>query len=592
MLRIGYDSTTEEAVLSVETPTPYWTAIRTACESVSEEAQNMSGTELRMPWWAFLACRSAIQAVEAQYAFEILPDEAATKLLLDALQKEESYNSVGTRPPVPEDQILARLRERGFTRELKPYQLRNIAKLCALPAAATFSVPGAGKTTEALAYYYYNQEPGDALLVVAPKNAFPAWDEQLPLCARDEKDGFVRLQGGEPGVARKLQADPHFAIISYHQLYYAVEPLGRFLQSRRTFVFLDESHRMKGGNERKNASAVLSLSHLPVRKLIMSGTPMPNSTVDLVAQFDFLYPGMTATEDTVVDLIRPIYVRTTKKQLGLTKPKYRKTPIPLSPAQEHLYQLLKSEEARQLEGLRAGQTIALRQAGRSVMRLLQLVSNPSLCASIAGFAHPELLEQVREEGGGNKLEYVCRRARQLTKEGHKVVIWSTFIANVEIIAQRLHDLGAVYIHGGVEAGSEEDEETREHRVKKFHDDPYTKILVANPAACSEGISLHQVCHHALYLDRSYNAAHYLQSQDRIHRLGLPPEQDTFIEVVYSPGTIDESVERRLDTKVRRMGEVLDDPDLHVEMPDVKVDDPEDPSLTEDDLQDFMAHLRE
>ena len=38
-------------------------------------------------------------------------------------------------------------------------------------------------------------------------------------------------------------------------------------------------------------------------------------------------------------------------------------------------------------------------------------------------------------------------------------------------------------------------------------------------SASEGISLHKVCKRALYLDRTYNAAQYLQSRDRIHRIG-------------------------------------------------------------------------
>lgn len=57
------------------------------------------------------------------------------------------------------------------------------------------------------------------------------------------------------------------------------------------------------------------------------------------------------------------------------------------------------------------------------------------------------------------------------------------------------------------------------------------VMVANPAAASEGVSLHRVCHHAIYLDRTFNAAHYLQSEDRIHRFGLPKDQETIVEIV-------------------------------------------------------------
>ena len=49
------------------------------------------------------------------------------------------------------------------------------------------------------------------------------------------------------------------------------------------------------------------------------------------------------------------------------------------------------------------------------------------------------------------------------------------------------------------------------------------ILIGNPKKGGEGISLHYNCHNAIYLDRTYNAAEYLQSRDRIHRIGMPSD---------------------------------------------------------------------
>ena len=149
-------------------------------------------------------------------------------------------------------------------------------------------------------------------------------------------------------------------------------------------------------------------------------------------------------------------------------------------------------------------------------------------------------------------------------------------------------LGADYIHGGVEAGSEEEEDTREWKIKKFHQDEKSFVLVANPAACGEGISLHTVCHYALYIDRNYNAAQYLQSEDRIHRLGLSPDIITTVEILFSPDTVDESVRRRLVSKVTQMAKVLDDNSLNIEPfePDLDSD-----GITADDAEDFINHLK-
>lgn len=185
----------------------------------------------------------------------------------------------------------------------------------------------------------------------------------------------------------------------------------------------------------------------------------------------------------------------------------------------------------------------------------------------------------------------------LAKEGKKVLIWSTFRENVEIIANRLSDLGAVYIHGAVDAGDEDDEESREGKIKIFHDDPNCFVMVANPAAASEGISLHKVCHHAIYVDRTYNAAHYLQSEDRIHRLGLGQDETTTLEILECRGTIDESVRNRLSLKTSRMAQALEDESLQIDPIPFDPFDVEDTieaemgSLDTDDVKDLIAILR-
>ena len=53
-----------------------------------------------------------------------------------------------------------------------------------------------------------------------------------------------------------------------------------------------------------------------------------------------------------------------------------------------------------------------------------------------------------------------------------------------------------------------------------------QIQTAFPFLLAESVSLHSVCHDAVYFEYSYNLVHLLQSKDRIHRLGLPPDQYT------------------------------------------------------------------
>lgn len=78
-------------------------------------------------------------------------------------------------------------------------------------------MPGAGKTTEALATFACRAEPDDRLLVIAPKNAFAAWDEQIASCLPSIGASFVRLRKGDK-IPGQLRDNPKLMIIGYQQL--------------------------------------------------------------------------------------------------------------------------------------------------------------------------------------------------------------------------------------------------------------------------------------------------------------------------------------------------------------------------------------
>lgn len=596
MLRIDYRSADVCAVLwweDADRTAPWVPLLRRLILDSSPNAKQEAGQILSLPWWNFVVLRRQLQDIlrtyELRLGTELLVSDAAAKLLRRSARTAAGYVDATRAVELPEEVLRERLASIGFgggTRVLSPEQVRNVRRMAALPAAATFSVPGAGKTTEALAFFFHKARAEERLLVIAPKNAFAAWDEQVADCMPSLSPEFVRLRGGRDKIDRQLSDNPRFMLISYQQLARVGDLLQGHLARRESFVFLDESHRIKSGGAKQTARAVLGLSHLPVGKLIMSGTPMPQAVDDLIPQFSFLYPEIGADPLNVVDRVRPVYVRTTKRELGLPPVDIMRVPLEMAPLQAELYRLMKFEVARQA---RSAMTIrskqALRTLGRSVSRLLQFVSNPSLLGSDLNFANPNMLAAVLEEGDGPKLKYVLRQTRKLTAEGKKVLLWSSFVRNVEYMADRLADLGAVYIHGGVDAGDEDDDGTREGKIKLFHDDPNCMVMVANPAAASEGVSLHRVCHHAIYLDRTFNAAHFLQSQDRIHRFGLPADQETTIEIVECRGTVDETVHQRLQTKINAMSDALDDPSLRVDPIALDPNDIE-------DYEDYSVGLRE
>lgn len=103
------------------------------------------------------------------------------------------------------------------------------------------------------------------------------------------------------------------------------------------------------------------------------------------------------------------------------------------------------------------------------------------------------------------------------------------------------------------------DETRERLINRFKDTASgLNVLIANPGACAESISLHKTCHHAIYYDLSYNCAQYLQSLDRIHRVGGSETQEAHYYFLQNQNAIDRDVMDNLDRKVQKMFGVLDD----------------------------------
>jgi SNF2 family DNA or RNA helicase len=565
------------------------------CIEASENSQREGAAIISVPWWSFLSIRPDIYSVVSAFGLRKDNDFSVSSTAIGMIEQARLRHGTFFDQPIEilsDSELRLELSKKEFARSLTREQARNVALLVSRHSGATFSVPGAGKTTEALATFALRAAANDKLLVVAPKNAFAAWDEQILECLPKLNEGFVRLRKTDK-IPHQLLAKPKLSIIGYQQLVRVKEHISEFLFTNNVHVFIDESHRIKGLYN-LSTQAILSFSHLPVGKLIMSGTPMPQSADDLVPQFNFLFPEVKANADNVVDLVRKVYVRTNKSELNLPDVTRHLIRVEMEPEQAKLYRLLKSEMAREAEkALKENTKFALRRFGRSVTSVLQFVSNPALLAEKPDFKFAEELAETLSHGDGPKIRYVIKRTRELTNQGHKVLIWSSFVKNVEYLSLCLQDLGAVFIHGGVDAGSEEDEDTREGKIKRFHDDANTQVMIANPAAASEGISLHKVCHHAIYLDRNFNAAQYLQSEDRIHRLGLAPGQETHIELVECAGTIDETVRIRLELKIDTMAAALDDSELNITP--LMVVDEEEPDVGAIDIKDIealAAHLRE
>lgn len=164
-----------------------------------------------------------------------------------------------------------------------------------------------------------------------------------------------------------------------------------------------------------------------------------------------------------------------------------------------------------------------------------------------------------------KYEECLKLVQKIISTGEKVIIWVIFIKNIERLEEYLKQNGidCKVLYGATPVASDDMSEeqlvnTREGIVNEFNSPSSSfKVVIANPFAVAESISLHKACHNAIYLERSFNCAHYLQSKDRIHRYGLPQGIDTNYYYILSEDSVDETIDTRLKEKERRMMEIIE-----------------------------------
>ncbi|WP_374283928.1 SNF2-related protein [Novosphingobium sp.] len=614
-IAVRYEPNTRRALLSIAEPTQntIWERLKLAASGASQEPR-LTETSIDVAWSAFLDILNDYGSKEQQlnYNFRFRTEGEARDLIRQYSDERRKVLAAqgSLQLTLTEEEIVTRLKALGFVRrDLKWFQKRDVRHLLALANGANFSVPGAGKTTVSFAVHLLASQPGQHVLVVCPKAAFPAWMEIVEECidpaiAGANAEPFQVLSGNAYAVERTLAGGGTRFVINYDLMIQMPDVIANYLSRNPVHLIIDESHRMKAGEGSQRGALLLNLAWLPVRRDILSGTPMPQGKDDIISQLNFLWPGQGLGRKIIAgkpprEVLGDLYVRTTKEQLGLPPRETHFHQVGMAKGQLALYALVRDESLRQLSSVRSG-IFDFAAARKSVMRLLQLSSNPvlalrSITGDIVG-VNSGLIDQVLEDGPSLKMRAVADMARSLARANRKCVIWTIFTANIEQMSLMLADLNPVSLYGAVPSGHPTDPETREGRIRRFHDDDDCMVMIANPAAAGEGISLHMAAHEALYLDRSYVSTHFLQSIDRIHRLGLPEGTITNVHIFQtrSPmglGCIDHSVSRRLAKKVRALQELLDDEDLNkIALDEENAEEPIDYDVDVQDLVDLVEEL--
>lgn len=577
-----------------------------------------SGLPLLVGADKIVARANTLQQILTRLNARLVTDDAVRALLGRLRQDKQTVTNLlaatPTERPAP-DELNGSHR---MTRTLRDFQITDVDRLWSMRHGANFSVPGAGKTTVTLALHLRERAAGrvDRLLVVGPLSAFEAWEEETSAIV-DPSLTTTRWVG-------RLERDADVVIINYQRLANAIPDLTAWMGDRKVHLVVDEAHRAKRGTLGEWGRALMALAPLAARRDILTGTPAPNHPKDLVALLDILWPGgmasrtvpraALATEPSTASMvamnrhISPLYVRTTKDDLQLPPVTYVPVPpIAMGPLQKDIYDAMLRRYAGLLDlGSRDADMFA--RMGEVAMYLIQAASSPQLLASATdpsrtyrfpplaippGSQLARMIETYADHEVPAKIAEACKIVFNNVHHDppRKTLVWSNFPGNLLALEKQLAALQPALVYGGIPSieDADPDVRTRESELRRFREDDNCMVLLANPAAMSEGVSLHHTCHDAIYIDRTFNAGQYLQSLDRIHRLGLPEGTQTRFYLLTSEGTIDERIGQRLKAKVTRLGHMLDDPGLvTLALPDEEnVGDVLDDEL---DLREVLDHL--
>lgn len=492
-----------------------------------------------------------------------------------------------------------------LTHSLTKFQKLNVVSLLKMPNGANFSVPGAGKTLTTLAIweYYRSIKDIDRLLIVCPRSAFEAWETDVRMLSRQP----VINQFSDDFIEPKTE----ILYINYEQLENKrrLERLVRWVDEKPTMLVIDEAHRIKGGGFSIRWRACRKLANHSKRVDLLTGTPMPQSQEDLRNLFTLSWkniPREFFSDSRLSDLKRGgVFVRTTKQELELPPMRITQIQLQMSEVQRDVYSALRRSFIGHF-AMSESDSNFFGHRGKAVMTLIAAATNPGLLMKAVnedaylGMTWPPkelagserlmtVLERYVSHEMPAKYEWVSRFVAKAASEGKKVLIWSTFIANLIALKRLLDPYDPAIIYGATS------QDERKSELKKFRTSKSCYVLLSNPQTLGEGVSLHKDCHDAIYLDRNYNAGLYLQSLDRIHRLGLDPNQETNIFILESIGSVDQRIAIRLQDKIQRLGLYLNDSGLvTVSLPNPDEDNiPETLlGLDELDLNDLYNHLKD
>jgi len=333
-------------------------------------------------------------------------------------------------------------------------------------------------------------------------------------------------------------------------------------------LIIDESHRLKNPSAKRTKLAI-KLADKIHYKLILSGTPILNSPLDIWSQYRILdkgetfgtnffafrahyfvdknlsmpkeryFPDFKFRTELEQELNTKIYskaIRVLKKDcLDLPDQVFSKVYVEMGKEQARCYKEMKDQFVTYLKSEAMTADLAITKA----LRLQQIVS---------GFFTPEEGGDVIAFKENPRLDALEDILEDYT--GEKIIIWSVFKASYKAIAERCEKLGLEYAFLTGEQNAKEKQESVDRFTKGS-----AQVLIANPAAGGTGVNLTQSST-AIWFSRNFKLEDRLQALARNHRGGSNMHAKITVCDLVALGTIDEIVLGALTNKENLAEKIL------------------------------------
>jgi SNF2 family DNA or RNA helicase len=427
---------------------------------------------------------------------------------------------------------------------------------------------GLGKTLQTIALLsaIYPAEKMPSLIAM-PKSLLFNWEQELKRFAPALK--VYTYYGAQRDLETALRSQ--IILTTYSVLRHDIEKLrSEYFHA----IILDESQNIKNLNSRTSKAAMLLNATF---RLALSGTPIENNIGELYALFRFLNPAMFGSPDEFSRMyaapiqkdndkdaarelrkkIYPFILRRLKKDVADELPDRIEQIIhvEMSAEQSRLY-----EQRRQFYYTTLREEIAAGGIERSQFHILQALSDLRQIAS-----SPEM----KSEGKiiSPKREVLLEQVQDAVANGHKVLIFTNYLAAVENICA---DLAQAGIQAVSMTGSTAE---RQPVIEKFQNDPAVQAFVMTLK--TGGLGLNLTAADTIFLfDPWWNIAAEHQAIDRAHRIG---QKNTVLSYkLISRGTIEEKIVLLQERKKELFDAIISTDNASVK------------SLTEEDIEFILG----